>query len=108
MAKVVKSLEPVPSSGAHYIVHGGPAYTVVVIEHKHGTDAWVCNSEEAAEALLTDWAWYWWDNEFDEPRPPIEDIKDEYFDRMSEKRNDWESYIILDNVKTTYLFKESE
>jgi hypothetical protein len=68
---------------------------IVVVEHDHGTDAWACLSEEVAWSTLDEWAFVWWDQEFpDDPYPPLESIRETYFDRMAEYIKG-ESYIMI-------------
>jgi len=62
--------------------------SVLVIEHEHGVDTFVCKAEEVAQKKLKEFVRYWWDTEFLEtdanyrPVPEIlsdEDIEEYFF-----------------------------
>ena len=64
-----------------------------VVEHRHGIDISPCLSEEIAWSMLDHWAYEYWDQEFpDEPRPPLEDIQEVYFEKMMDRnKSEWAS-----------------
>jgi hypothetical protein len=71
-------------------------YTVVVIEHRGGIDAWVCEDDKVACGTLFEWAFDWWDQEFpDEPMPHKDRLTKTYFEKMTDKG---EFYTILSNL----------
>jgi hypothetical protein len=59
---------------------------VLTIQHKHGTDMWVCATPELALAYLDGFVREWWESELDDEMPESEDerIKD-YFEGVDEE-----------------------
>lgn len=62
---------------------------VAVWEHKYGEDIRVFDSEEKALAWKDEIALTWWVEEFPDDDRPKEKVGEEYFDRMSERAQEW-------------------
>ncbi len=74
---------------------GQMMYYIVVISHKEGFDAWLCEEEFVAWDSVKEWAHEEWYDEFpDVPLPDESVLLDEYFERQKEKSIP-ESYQIL-------------
>lgn len=58
---------------------------VAIYEHPHGTDVQVFLHAEEALNWRTSIAQEWWSNAFDDDPPSVEQIGDEYFERMLER-----------------------
>ena len=66
----------------------GAMVYVLVIEHRHGEDFYVCRSWRSAQRRLDEYVRYWWDDEMEGremPKSPARRIQD-YFAEMSELR----------------------
>lgn len=59
---------------------------LLTIEHRHGTDHWVCATREIAEANLDNYVRTWWEEEIDDkPMPATADERiQQYFDEMAD------------------------
>jgi hypothetical protein len=72
---------------------------VLVIQHRHGEDMYVCRTERSARRRLDEYVREWWDHEMPDrqmPKGRSERI-DEYFREMGELR-----------VKEFYMISEAE
>lgn len=58
---------------------------VAIYEHPHGTDVQVFLHAEEVLNWRTGIAQEWWSNAFDDDPPSVEQIGDEYFERMLER-----------------------
>lgn len=74
--------------------------TVLVIEHRHGTEVWMHNTPEGAERSRIGWAETWGDEEMpsDVPKPADpEEMADAYFDHMAGTESWWaETQVVQD------------
>ena len=68
------------------------------IDHPHGTDHWVCASEEVAKNKLFTFVSTWWKDELPEIDIPADADQaiETYFDAMSDRGESQESYFIED------------
>ena len=62
---------------------------VLIIDHKHGTDASVHVSRPAANKALFDYCNEWWPHEFEGSKPPDDELVSEYWDHMSNRGEEW-------------------
>jgi hypothetical protein len=79
---------------------GHPANVyVLVIEHRHGDDLYVCRTERSACRRLDEYVREWWDHEMPDRQMPKRRSEriDEYFKEMGELR-----------LKEFYTISESE
>ena len=74
---------------------------VLMIEHRHGSDVYVCRTEAIAHNHLDRYVREWWEYEMEgQPMPKDADQRwQQYFAEMSEKRGEefytlWETQIL--------------
>jgi hypothetical protein len=70
---------------------------VLTIEHRHGTDTFVCASELIAEECLDGYVRSWWDEEMGDTAMPTtaEERIVQYFEAMAEEQYDITEYGVI-------------
>lgn len=81
---------------------GKDSLWVATVEHKHGSESWVCLTREGAYAALADFVRDWWDEEvskgFEEGRECPEDdatAVEAYFDHVTDEFYSVSSSVLL-------------
>ena len=68
---------------------------LLAIEHRHGTDHWVCATEAIALSCVDNHVQRWWEDEIeDEDMPTDPDERTERYFSVMEERDQPESYYI--------------
>jgi hypothetical protein len=71
---------------------------VFIVDHSGGTEFSVHTSKAAADAANFAYCSQWWDKEFDGPRPPDDELVAAYWERQSERGDEWH---VLDECDLT-------
>ena len=71
---------------------------VLSIEHRHGTDNWVCATWDIAQACLADYVRTWWDIENGKAPADDEEAIDQYFDDEDDESYSIEELALIEHA----------